>query len=193
MITGPRRRGSIALALAALLLRPVTQIAFQGWGAGRSASTMFAMTSKYLRILPLVLWVAMIAGAAAPLAATARDQRMDPAEREELRAELRDRYHQQRQRSEPRRQRGPQGDVQGARSDAPEPPAALPRQRLSREEMRVLRQQLRDQRQGESSVPGERRDRGSRNQLRDRGNGGERGDRGEVDESGDGWRRSRWR
>ncbi|MBW6493857.1 MAG: hypothetical protein K0B16_04775 [Burkholderiaceae bacterium] len=156
------------------------------------------MNRSYYRILPLLLWAAMIAGAGTPLAASARDQRMDPAEREQLRAELRDRYGEQRQRYEPRRQRGQPGIVEGAR---PEWADQLPRRRLSREEMQVLRQQLRDQRQGANSVPserpqgdrGERRDRGSRNEFRERGNGGDRVDRGDGGEPADGGRRSRRR
>ena len=159
---------------------------------------MFSMSRSYYRILPLLLWAAMIAGAGTPLAASARDQRMDPAEREQLRAELRDRYGEQRQRYEPRRQRGQQGIVEGARPDWPD---QLPRQRMSREEMQVLRQQLRDQRQGANSAPservqgdrGERRDRGSRNERRERGNGGDRVDRGDGGEPADGGRRSRRR
>jgi hypothetical protein len=160
---------------------------------------MFPMSRSYYRILPLLLWAAMIAGAGTPLAASARDQRMDPAEREELRTELRDRYREQGRRYEPRWQRGQPGIVEGARPDWADPP---PGQRLSREEMQVLRQQLRDQRQGANSGPGERgqgdrgerRNRGSRNELRERDNGGDRVDRGAGGESAaDGGRRSRRR
>ncbi len=159
---------------------------------------MFPMSRSYYRILPLLLWATMIAGAETPLAASARDQRMDPAEREQLRAELRDRYGEQRQRYEPRRQRGQPGVVEGARPDWPD---QLPRQRMSREEMQVLRQQLRDQRHGANSTPserslgdrGERRDRGNRNGLRERSNGGDRVERGDGGEPADSGRRSRWR
>ncbi len=90
-----------------------------------------------------LLWLVAIVCIALPLAAAARDRRMEPSERERLREELRDRYGEQRGREAPR---GDFGNGSRSRFDAGGA-EAMPRQRLSPDEMQVLRQQLRDQRE----------------------------------------------
>lgn len=118
------------------------------------------MSSLFRTVARRLAWLAVLACLAAPLAGQARDLRMDPAERERLREELRERYGEQRGREVQRRDRDGDSRYRFAPADAGGAEAA-PRQRLSPEEMQVLRQQLREQRERPRGNWGER-ERGER-------------------------------
>ena len=148
------------------------------------------MSRMSYRFLPLVVCAVVIAAGTLAPPANAREQRMDSAEREQLRSELRERYRDQRGRYDRRGQRDEQALPPEA---APERDYAGQRQRLSREEMRVLRQQLREQRRDDGASPGESRgvDRGERRDRRNRNGRGNRGERDSQGDSSGGW--WRWR